>query len=79
LATLASLEIKAALPSWETVCYTFGAPRVGNTAFAKLSESAVPDAWAVVRLEDPVPRIPKGMYKRAGQRVVLTNNGKMAV
>jgi hypothetical protein len=26
-------------------CYTFGSPRVGNHAFVRLYDEAVPDTW----------------------------------
>ena len=29
-------------------CYTFGAPRTGNHAFAKEYNAAVPDTWSVI-------------------------------
>ena len=79
LACLAAVELAKQIPEAEITCYTFGAPRVGNRAFAKYAEFKVPDTWAVVRLEDPVPRIPKGTYKRTGQRVVLLRKGDLVV
>jgi hypothetical protein len=49
--------------------------RVGNRAYARLSASLAPHTVAVVRMEDPIPRIPKGVYTRAGLRVVLSCTG----
>lgn len=33
---------------YEVSCYTFGAPRTGNHAFAKLFASVVPDTWHII-------------------------------
>ena len=35
-------------------CYTFGAPRTGNHAFARLYNAAVPDTWHVINNNDVV-------------------------
>lgn len=32
----------------QLVCYTFGAPRVGNPAFAKEYDELVQDSWSIV-------------------------------
>ena len=29
-------------------CYTFGAPRVGNHAWAKMYDATVPDTWTLI-------------------------------
>jgi len=29
-------------------CYTFGAPRTGNHAFAREYNAAVPDTWSII-------------------------------
>ena len=29
-------------------CYTFGAPRVGNHAFARQYNALVPDTWSII-------------------------------
>ena len=80
LACLAALELKAALPDSKLCVYTFGAPRVGNQAFGMYANQLVPDYWHIVRTEDPVARIPKGIsYKRSGQRVILGSNGNLSV
>ena len=49
LATLAALEARRACPDTTKLdisCYTFGAPRTGNHAFAREYNRAVPDTWA---------------------------------
>ena len=39
-------------------CYTFGQPRVGNIAFAKACNKAVPNHFRFVNEQDIVPRVP---------------------
>lgn len=43
-----------------TKCYTFGAPRVGNTEFVNYFSRYVPPGrhWRVFHMEDPVPMLP---------------------
>ena len=52
LATLAALECAQALHAMEAnahiACYTFGAPRTGNHAFAKEYERYVFDSWSII-------------------------------
>jgi hypothetical protein len=36
-------------------CYTFGAPRTGNHAFAREYNKAVPDTWGVINDQVPYP------------------------
>ena len=52
LATLAAHELVAALnqaaTSIHVSCYTFGAPRTGNHAFARDYQSLVPDTWGLI-------------------------------
>lgn len=38
-------------------CYTFGAPRVGNAAWAKEYNAAVPDTWHLVNSDDAVTQV----------------------
>ena len=52
LATLAAFDISRAM-EWvnrptKIICYTFGAPRVGNYAFAETYNKLVPETWNVV-------------------------------
>ncbi len=35
-------------------CYTFGAPRVGNRAWARQYNQAVPDTWHIINSDDVV-------------------------
>eukprot|EP00443_Scrippsiella_acuminata_P001116 CAMPEP_0115196156 /NCGR_PEP_ID=MMETSP0270-20121206/14943_1 /TAXON_ID=71861 /ORGANISM="Scrippsiella trochoidea, Strain CCMP3099" /LENGTH=931 /DNA_ID=CAMNT_0002609485 /DNA_START=75 /DNA_END=2870 /DNA_ORIENTATION=+ len=53
--------------------YTFGAPRVGNAAFAAALEAAVPEAYRIVNSQDLVARFPRGFYQHGGRTVLLLN------
>ncbi len=57
MATLAALDVareleagSGALPSsqCELLCYTYGAPRTGNHAFARDYRRSVPNTWQVI-------------------------------
>ena len=59
LGTLAAYDIRKACPcvtSLDISCYTFGAPRTGNHAFAWDYNAAVPDTWAIINDQDAVVR-----------------------
>ena len=53
LATLAAYDIreellKAGRAEVQVVCYSFGAPRTGNHAFARDYNRIVPDTWSII-------------------------------
>ena len=53
LATLAAYDVRKRLqaggrPQVEVLCYTFGAPRTGNHAFATDYNHVVPDTWSII-------------------------------
>ena len=52
LAELAAFDIQRALRAANKgcflSCYTLGAPRLGNHAFAKLFRATVPDCWSLI-------------------------------
>ena len=50
LATLAAYDIRRELnvPRCSIVCYTFGAPRVGNYTFAHDYNQMVPNTWNII-------------------------------
>jgi hypothetical protein len=84
LATLAAFDIQEAcktLPQMSLSIYTFGAPRVGNHAFARECRDKLPELWNVINDQDTVPRAAKFlfMYKRPGQRVLINSDGDMIV
>eukprot|EP00892_Ulva_mutabilis_P005823 jgi/Ulvmu1/3612/UM017_0024.1 len=61
--------------------YTYGCPRIGNHALAEESYEMVPDTWHIINDQDLVTRILKlfGLYKRAGQRVIVNRRGDLIV
>jgi len=54
------LDLKVRNPSRNVEVYTFGAPRVGNQAFALYADGQFPDggSWRMTNLRDPIPRVP---------------------
>ena len=51
LATLAAIDVRKAIPDAAHLsisCYTFGAPRTGNHAFAREYDDLVPDTWGII-------------------------------
>lgn len=53
LATLAAYDIRKALQACgkgdaEVMCYSIGAPRTGNHAFARDYNCVVPDTWSII-------------------------------
>ena len=51
LAKLAAIELRRACPdrtALDISCYTFGAPRTGNRAFAREYNVAVEDTWSII-------------------------------
>ena len=52
-------------------CYTFGVPRVGNHAFARLFNSVVPDAFNLVNGSDLVPQSAKFLLWQPCRWVLL--------
>lgn len=59
------------------MCYTYGCPRVGNSAFAKSYNLMVPNTWNIMHLNDIVIKNGKFifMYKRDGHCMYLTDSG----
>ena len=48
-------------------CYTFGAPRPGNHAFARMYDEAVPDTWHLVNNDDVITKAGKVSGGGAGR------------
>ena len=48
LATLAAHDLQAEFRFQHLHCYTFGAPRTGNHAFAAESSRLVPETWHII-------------------------------
>ena len=61
--------------------YTFGAPRVGNGAFADRLNAHMADAahWRVANSGDLVPHVPpEPMFSHAGNRALLLKDGSVS-
>ncbi|DBA97087.1 TPA: hypothetical protein ACH3X1_014857 [Trebouxia sp. C0004] len=65
----------------EVWCYSFGAPRTGNHAFAHHYYHRVPDTWSIINDQDVATRGGEFvfLYKRPGHRVIANNAGHMMV
>jgi hypothetical protein len=65
------------------IMYTYGAPRVGNKAFADAFDarlSAAGAAWRITNIRDIVPTVPRLMgYAHGGSSVRLTGGGGLLV
>merc|ERR1711884_15043 len=65
VASIAALELAAQLRSVrganapKVSLFTFGQPRTGNCAYARLHDSLVPDSWRVVNGLDEVVHVPR--------------------
>ncbi|KAK9817451.1 hypothetical protein WJX74_011070 [Apatococcus lobatus] len=84
LATLAAFELQQMLQGSRVVqlaCYTFGAPRTGNHAFANEYGRRIPQTWHIINDQDAVARMGKFLmlYKRPGLRVLVNLAGQMIV
>lgn len=66
LAKLAALDIQFNVPGKEISCYTFGAPKVGNTEFVKSYNKRVPNTFRIVNGVDSIPDLPPGAYEHCG-------------
>lgn len=69
LALLAAYDISRAM-EWvsrptKVICYTFGAPRVGNHAFAHTYNKMVPETWSVVNDQVRQPGLPQEVMQDA--------------
>ncbi len=67
LAKLAALDVSYNVPGKAIVCYTFGAPKVGNQEFAKSYNKRVPNTFRVVNAGDYISDLPPGSYVHCGQ------------
>ncbi|DBA92558.1 TPA: hypothetical protein ACH3X1_002782 [Trebouxia sp. C0004] len=86
LATLAAYDIRKQLQAngkqdVEVMCYSFGAPRTGNHAFAADYNRVVPNTWSIINGQDVVTRGGKFvfLYKRPGKRIIMNGKGCLMV
>lgn len=59
---LAALDLRREHPESQLTCYTYGCPRIGNGAFHRAVDAALPDCWALATGLDPVPWLPKASF-----------------
>jgi len=76
LASLTSLDI-VAQTGRDVTLVTFGAPRVGNAAYQKLSDHLIPATYRVVINGDPIPRVPGSLldYQHSGKVLQIDDTG----
>jgi Lipase (class 3) len=70
-ATLAAYDIAANFPSLTVSCYTFGAPRTGNRAFADDYSRMVEDTWHIINGTSTIciwVKLPGAALTRHGQK-----------
>jgi len=81
LATICSLDvwIKLRISRRQIFVSTFGSPRVGNEAFRRIYDSVIALHWRIVVDPDMVAKLPKGMYRHVGKKVLLTPHGQMFI
>jgi len=76
LATLAAIDLRKAVPDrahLDLSCYTFGAPRTGNHAFAHEYNELVPDTWGVIN--DQASRAGVPGLQMLCQQILLVDEG----
>jgi len=60
--------------------YTYGAPRVGNKAFATRYNAAVPDSWRITNTQDIIPSVPRLLgYAHVAHSVRLLEGGRIQI
>ncbi|KAJ8905966.1 hypothetical protein NDN08_002467 [Rhodosorus marinus] len=81
LASLCALDAQARLQSPGGVyVFTFGSPKVGNHAFAKVFNEKVPCCWRVVLAKDPITRLPPGFsFAHIGNSALITEEGHLFI
>lgn len=81
LATICSLDVwvKLRISRRQIFVSTFGSPRVGNDAFKKIYDSVIALHWRIVVDPDMVAKLPKGMYRHVGKKVMLTQHGDLFI
>lgn len=57
-----ALDTDLALRSDQIVCYAIAAPRVGNHAFARAYDAAVPHTWNIINDQVKAQHLRLGIY-----------------
>ena len=89
LATLAAYDMRKRLQGGgrgevEVLCYTFGAPRTGNHAFATDYNHVVPDTWSIINdqaslaaaVHFPLSLTPKLTVPSSSYKPTLSRNAR---
>lgn len=81
LATICSLDIwiKLRISRRQILVSTFGSPRVGNDAFKRIYDSVIALHWRIVVDTDMIAKLPKGLYRHVGTKVLITPHGHMFI
>lgn len=57
---------------------SFGAPKVGTAAFARLYDQTIPSSFRVINGDDPITRVPP-LYTHTGGEIVVQSSGGLDV
>lgn len=81
LATICAYDcvLKLDIGARDLYVATYGSPRVGNGAFRRLYDEAVPASWRVSIAADLVTKLPKVGYQHVGKKVMLTTAGDLFI
>lgn len=81
LATICAYDcvLRLELGAKDLYVATYGSPRVGNSAFRRLYDEAVPATWRVLIAPDIVTKLPKVGYEHVGKKVMLTSAGDLFI
>ncbi len=76
LAVIGAFHFSFLLPEVTIQCFTFGSPRVGNSAFVQMFQERVSNHWRVYNFDDPVPMLPlTGNYEHIDQQTLCFGDG----
>eukprot|EP00466_Bigelowiella_natans_P008177 jgi/Bigna1/87981/estExt_fgenesh1_pg.C_260163 len=80
LSTMMALSLKTKL-GLDVEMYNFGAPRLGNHAFAQLYDEKVPKSFRIVMDGDLITQTPKlcCLYKHVGSEILLDMSGNFII
>ena len=83
VAVLAAFDMQKllGLPRDRLVVYTYGAPRVGNSAFATEFNATVPNCWLVMNNMDRIVNLPNfwTLYKHVNNKVHINPDGRLII
>lgn len=77
LATLGSLYFKNKYNYLDVECFTFGSPRVGNTAFIKSFNEKIKTSYRISHNNDPIQYVPMSpLYHHIHYSLCIMNNNE---